>query len=439
MNIRKSSIELQLIKPVKGATNSKGRVNLLDLQKDLLDELHVAYADMCCPVGNQIPNGAPVRFANGDLEYFDVTTNAWVDATPAIVASRFGVAGEDDVAGENRQFELDGFTLIFQSGAGNGTYAEFRGDSPNSSNIFFQATNQSDTNDFSYIDISTSIGGTSIDLYLQRNSGNDWGEFYLTDNSLYIAHSADLDIETGSGDIYMRLSEGDGIRMQVGGGTTLFRLLDGTGIYAEVDAGETLQIVGVVQDDTATQMMALDAGNNVVWVDKATISGGSGSPTVLRPPLPFFASGAGMGGAGSVFYAITNLTTLVPANTRGKIEVLLYIFDNSSGLVEDYLLEADQFVAQGNVVYELLGRTNVAGVPNAIIKGGDQFDPDGDFLGSVTYNAADWGTEAFHIMRVTANFVTGGIDTNFTMKLGTFSGIGSFSVQPDSFMEVTLY
>ena len=76
--MKQRAIDLQLVKPVMGKTNLKGKITLRNLQKELLDDLNVAYADLCCvDEDEQIPNGAPVRYSEGQVQYFDVTTNTW--------------------------------------------------------------------------------------------------------------------------------------------------------------------------------------------------------------------------------------------------------------------------------------------------------------------------------------------------------------------------
>lgn len=78
MNIRNNSIELQLIKPVKGSTNNKGRISLINLAKLINEDLHVPFSDMCCSdLEDRNPLGFPTRIFNDTLQYHDGTE--WVD------------------------------------------------------------------------------------------------------------------------------------------------------------------------------------------------------------------------------------------------------------------------------------------------------------------------------------------------------------------------
>lgn len=134
-----------------------------------------------------------------------------------------------------------------------GSYIRFEGSNPNARRINLFAGAPDGVGAISYMDNRSQNGGNfQQDIYAQNDDGSIWGELYNTNGSLYIAHTAEIDIETGSQDIVLKL-------------------IEGTGIYTEVQAGQTYQIEGVVQDDTATMVAALDSGNNLVWVDKSTI------------------------------------------------------------------------------------------------------------------------------------------------------------------------
>lgn len=71
-------IDLQLIKPVNGKTNMKGKIALLSLWKEYASELHVPFADSCCSIDNQLLTGAPVKYNIDEqtLEYFN--TGEWL-------------------------------------------------------------------------------------------------------------------------------------------------------------------------------------------------------------------------------------------------------------------------------------------------------------------------------------------------------------------------
>jgi hypothetical protein len=302
---------------------------------------------------------------------------------------KFGVSGADDIATETREFILDGNGFSIADTPGYDTYFDINSD--------------------------------WIDLYIEN--GNEYAELYMQSNSFGIYLGDNSYIET------------DGITQNDTADDIL--ALDGSNRVVYIDKATILQ--EAAQDDTATKIAAIDGSGNTVWVDKATITAApAGLPTYVRVTEPFFSSGLGSGGAGGVFYNITGLTYEVPANTRAEIEVMLYMFDNSSNFVEDYLLQADQFVAQGQITYELLGP--IGAVPSVQMRGGDSFDADGDFLGAVTYNEADWTvTGSRWRVRVTAHFTTGGTATNFTMQAGTFSGVGAFQVMAESYMKITTF
>ncbi len=73
---KQRAIDLQLIKPIEGRSNGKGKITLNKLQKELLTELHVPFYDTCCETNNN-PLGNPVRFINNSIEQFDGTS--WVE------------------------------------------------------------------------------------------------------------------------------------------------------------------------------------------------------------------------------------------------------------------------------------------------------------------------------------------------------------------------
>ena len=248
--MKKKSIELQLVKPIKGSM--KGRITIEDLTKEVLDNVNVAYADMCCPEGSQIPNGAPVRYSGGGVQYFDVATETWISTGGA--AARFGVSGEDDTATQNRDFNINGFDFQVSADSASSSFGLYS--SAGTQRRFFAEVSAPDgLGATSYVDIRSLNGGSfTVDIYGQNNNGSIWGELFINNGSLYLAHSDEIDIENGDGDI-------------------LLRLITGTGIYVEVDGagGHTIEVQGVLQDDTATKLMTLNSSNEVVWVDKATI------------------------------------------------------------------------------------------------------------------------------------------------------------------------
>lgn len=108
---KQRAIDLQLIKPVEGRSNAKGKITLNKLQKELLTDLNVPFYDTCCE-SNQAPLGSPVRYSGGELEYFDGT--GWVAAASS-GGSRFGVAGEDELSTGARSFDANGFNFIITS------------------------------------------------------------------------------------------------------------------------------------------------------------------------------------------------------------------------------------------------------------------------------------------------------------------------------------
>lgn len=166
------------------------------------------------------------------------------------LAIKFAAPGGDEVAAENREFDISNFDLDFVADGGNSSLS-FHAANATQRVITAQVLSP-DGDSFAYVEPRVSDGNNfSLDVYAENSLG-DWGELFITNNSLYLAHTEEVQLQTGSGDIRIDL-------------------IEGTGIEVEVQAGQTIEVQGVVQDDTATQLVALDAGNNLVYVDKATL------------------------------------------------------------------------------------------------------------------------------------------------------------------------
>lgn len=97
MNIRKNSIESQIIKPVKGETNKKGRVNLFDLTKQTVQELNIPFYDSCCTAENYWPtryNSLLSRF-----ERYNGTT--WVEVPTPVESGTYTPTITNDANAQN--------------------------------------------------------------------------------------------------------------------------------------------------------------------------------------------------------------------------------------------------------------------------------------------------------------------------------------------------
>lgn len=306
---------------------------------------------------------------------------------------RFGVAGEDDTAGENREFLLDQFkftvpdgSVTFANAAENGLTAYFTQYAGGDSEIYLSPLDVNNGSIFApFIDIYSGSDGTDgyIDIFIAGNSTEDAIDIFMTPGSMTFA----FDVNTEW-------------------------LLD-----------------GIKQDDTSVKILAMDASDNVKWIDKDSI-GGVPSPIEARLTTEFI-SPDGMGGGGAAIQNITGLTIALAASTRYEIDTLLFVEINGSGPVEQFQIAFDVTPVQGGLTYEIMG----------VETGGDPLS----FVKTVGFLANDIATSAnftstyipagFVAVRVKGIIVTDAGVTTVQVKAGVFASTGTFIINKQSYIK----